>query len=108
MRLRYSRALAGVLVLLAVAAAGAASASGKPAPAPAYKLAAVGAYGGEPTIASNTKGELYDTTPSGGTLLYKSTNHGSTWAQTTTAHPSRGDDCGLTDPSNAVYQGNLA
>ena len=108
MRLRYSRALAGVLVLLMVAAIGATSASGKPTPAPAYKLATVGAYGGEPTIASNTNGELYDTTPSGGTLLYKSTNHGTTWSQTTTADPSSGDDCVFTDQSNAVYECNLA
>src|SRR5437868_8129067 len=108
MRLRYGRALAGVLVLLMVAAIGTTSASGKPTPAPAYKLATVGPYGGEPTIASSTKGELYDTTPSGGTLLYKSTNHGSTWSPTTTADPSSGDDCVFTDQSDAVYECNLA
>ena len=108
MRFRYSRALAGAVVLLAFAAIGAPGASGKPAPAPAYKLATVGAFGGEPTITANTKGELYDTTPSGGTLLYKSTNHGATWSQATTADPSSGDDCVFTDQSNAVYECNLA
>ena len=108
MRARYSRALAFAAALIAVAAIGTAGATGKPTPAPSYKLANVGAYGGEPTIASNSKGELYDTTPSGGTLLYKSTNHGSTWTQATTADPSSGDDCVFTDQSNAVYECNLA
>jgi hypothetical protein len=51
---------------------------------------------------------LYDTTPSGGTLLYKSTNHGGTWTKATTADPSSGDDCVFTDQSNAVYECNLA
>ena len=108
MRARYLRALAFAAALIAVAAIGTAGATGKPTPAPSYKLANVGAYGGEPTIASNSKGELYDTTPSGGTLLYKSTNHGSTWTQATTADPSSGDDCVFTDQSNAVYECNLA
>src|SRR6266699_3874610 len=115
MKLRCSHALAVVAVLLAIAAIGPASgASGKPAPpapksaAPAYKLADVGPFGGEPTIAANGKGELYDTTPSGGTLLYKSTNHGATWTQTTTADPSSGDDCVTTDQSGALYECNLA
>ena len=31
---------------------------------PTYSLANVGAFGGEPSIASNRHGELYDTTPS--------------------------------------------
>jgi hypothetical protein len=75
---------------------------------PGYTLANVGAYGGEPDITANTKGELYDTTPSGGTILYKSTNHGSTWTQATTADPSSGDDCVFTDQSNALYECNLA
>src|SRR5437867_10386219 len=115
MRPKHLRALAIVLAPVAVAAIGpTAGASAKPAPpppkssSPAYKLANVGPYGGEPTITSNLKGELYDTTPSGGTLLYKSTNHGATWTQTTTADPSSGDDCVFTDQSNAVYECNLA
>jgi hypothetical protein len=36
-------------------------------PVPGLRLANVGAFGGEPSIASNAHGELYDTTPSGGT-----------------------------------------
>jgi hypothetical protein len=79
-----------------------------PTKPPVYSLANVGAFGGEPSIWSNTKGELYDTTPSGGTLLYKSTTHGSSWTQATTADPSSGDDCVFTDQSNALYLCNLA
>ena len=109
MQRNHLRVPAIVLAVLALAAVGLAQgASAKPAPAPAYKLANVGPFGGEPTIASNTKGELYDTTPEGGTLLYKSTNHGATWTQTTTADPSSGDDCVTTDQSGALYECNLA
>ena len=112
MRRKDLRALAIALAVLAFAAVGPMTgASAKPAPkttAPAYTLANVGPFGGEPTIASNTKGELYDTTPSGGTLLYKSTNHGSSWTQATTADPSSGDDCVTTDQSGALYECNLA
>ena len=104
-RMRALTAAAAVVAIASLAVA--ASALGKPA-APVYKLADVGAFGGEPTIAANGKGELYDTTPSGGTLLYRSTNHGSTWIPATTADPSSGDDCVFTDQSNAVYECNLA
>jgi hypothetical protein len=80
----------------------------KASKAPVYSLANVGAYGGEPSITANSTGELYDTTPSGGTILYKSTNRGSTWTQAATADPSSGDDCVFTDQSNALYLCNLA
>jgi hypothetical protein len=96
-------AFAGVYGALAVGGAGA-----KASKPPAYTLANVGAFGGEPTIAANSKGELYDTTPSGGTILYKSANRGATWTQATTADPSSGDDCVSTDQSNALYECNLA
>src|SRR2546421_10800634 len=76
--------------------------------APSYSLTNVGAFGGEPTIAASGKGELYDTTPSGGTILYKSTDQGATWTQATTADPSSGDDCVFTDQSNSLYECNLA
>ena len=108
MRARSRRALAAIAALCAVVAVTAAGASGISTAHPAYTLATVGKYGGEPTIASTSKGVLYDTTPSGGTLLYKSTNHGRTWTKTTTADPSSGDDCVFTDQSNAVYECNLA
>src|SRR5258705_7771591 len=75
---------------------------------PAYQVVNVGAYGGEPSIVSDTSGRLYDTTPSGGTITYRSTDRGATWQQTTTADPNSGDDCLATDQSNAVYLCNLA
>ena len=100
---------AGLLAFASVyAALGVAVASAKAAKAPTYSLANVGAYGGEPSIAANSKGELYDTTPSGGTVLYKSTTHGASWTQATTADAASGDDCVFTDQSDALYLCNLA
>src|SRR5205807_805939 len=93
-----------VAVGLALASAGQTLAAGPPA----YSVANVGAYGGEPSIVSDTLGQLYDTTPSGGTITYTSTNHGNTWRQVTTADPNSGDDCLATDQRNAVYLCNLA
>jgi hypothetical protein len=75
---------------------------------PAYSIANVGAYGGEPSIVSDSLGQLYDTTPQGGTITYTSTDHGTTWAQVKTADPVSGDDCLATDQLNAVYLCNLA
>src|SRR6476660_5888654 len=92
MRTPFWRALAFAGLVLAAAVVGPTAGAGGN-PAPSYKLANVGPFGGEPTIASNTKGELYDTTPSGGTLLYKSKDRGATWTKATTADPSSGDDC---------------
>src|SRR5438128_2257402 len=112
MKITRSAVLAMVASLLAftgfygTVVAGVASA--KASKPPAYSLANVGAYGGEPSITANSKGELYDTTPSGGTILYKSTNHGSTWTRATTADASSGDDCVFTDQSDALYLCNLA
>jgi hypothetical protein len=97
-----------LLVLAGVGGAllgGAASAS---ANSPAYTLANVGPFGGEPSITANRHGELYDTTPSGGTLLYRSTDRGTTWTKAATADPSSGDDCIATDQSGALYLCNLA
>jgi len=106
---RVLRTLPALLVFVGVyGAVGVASGAAKASKAPAYSLANVGAYGGEPSIGVNTKGELYDTTPSGGTILYKSTTRGSSWTQATTADPSSGDDCVFTDQSNALYECNLA
>src|ERR1700757_2675118 len=89
MRITRSRVLATVAGLLVfggaygVAVVGVAGA--KASKAPVYSVANVGAYGGEPSIWANSKGELYDTTPSGGTILYKSTDRGVSWTQATTA-----------------------
>jgi hypothetical protein len=75
---------------------------------PAFSTANVGAYGGEPSLVSDGNGVLYDTTPSGGTVIYRSTDQGLTWQQRTTADANSGDDCLATDQSNAVYMCNLA
>src|ERR1700737_4171517 len=75
---------------------------------PTYSLANVGAYGGEPSIASDPLGQLYETTPEGGTLTYTSTDHGTTWKPVATADLKSGDDCLATDQSGAVYLCNLA
>src|ERR1700751_505040 len=84
------------------------AAGAKPVKPPVYSLANVGGYGGEPSIWANGKGELYDTTPSGGTVLYKSTDRGVSWTQATTADTASGDDCVFTDQSDALYLCNLA
>ena len=74
----------------------------------AYAVADVGPYGGEPSIAADRAGRLYDTTPSGGTLTYTSVDGGKTWSPVTTADKASGDDCLATDQANAVYLCNLA
>src|SRR5712691_10164827 len=96
--------------LLSVATGVVLSASGAvfAADPPAYRLTDVGAYGGEPSIVSDRLGQLYDSTPSGGTITYTSTDRGATWNQVTTADPASGDDCLATDQLNAVYLCNLA
>jgi hypothetical protein len=108
MGLSRSWLLRTAAAVLAVAGLGGVVTTSAWAATPKYSLANVGAYGGEPTIASNLKGELYDTTPSGGTILYKSTDKGATWHQTATADPNSGDDCVTTDQSGALYECNLA
>ena len=109
---KRSRLLPFTISAILLAAAAALSSgilvSVQAAPTPGYKLSTVGAYGGEPSIASDSLGRLYDTTPSGGTLTYTSANHGSTWSQVTTADPNSGDDCLATDQANSVYLCNLA
>src|SRR5439155_17101291 len=82
--------------------------AGLAASSPGYSVANVGPYGGEPSIVSDSLGQLYDTTPSGGTLTYTSTDRGKTWRPVTTADPNSGDDCLATDQSGAVYLCNLA
>jgi hypothetical protein len=105
------RVRAAVFVLLAsagsLATVGADAASAK-VQAPGYSIATLPVYGGEPTIAASPSGVLYDTTPSGGTVLFRSTDAGTTWTQATTSDPSSGDDCVFTDQSGAVYECNLA
>ncbi len=92
-----------VLGVLAGITAGVAAAS-----APKFNLVTLPLYGGEPSIWASDQGVLYDTTPSGGTILFRSTNGGKSWVQAKTADPSSGDDCVATDQSGAVYECNLA
>jgi hypothetical protein len=73
-----------------------------------WTVANVGAFGGEPSLASDPRGVLYDTTPSGGMIAYRSADRGRTWKQVTTADKNSGDDCVATDQTGAVYECNLA
>src|SRR5437763_2930147 len=104
---RATAVAAALVAFMAVYCGAVVAARGTTTP-PGYSLANVGAFGGEPSIAVNRKGELYDTTPSGGTVLYKSTDHGATWTKTTTADTSSGDDCVFTDHAGKLYLCNLA
>src|SRR3979411_458976 len=99
----FAVACIGSVVIAAVGVSSAVAAS-----PPSYSLADVGAYGGEPSLVSDGNGRLYDTTPSGGTVTYTSTNRGATWTQVKTADTKSGDDCLATDQANAVYLCNLA
>jgi hypothetical protein len=105
--------LTRTVVLIAVAAAGAAAVSTAPTATAAsahqrWRLADVGAFGGEPSLASDPHGVLYDTTPSGGMIAYRSADEGKTWTQIATADKSSGDDCVTTDQTGAIYECNLA
>jgi hypothetical protein len=76
----------------------------------------VGAYGGEPSITSDRKGVLYETTPSGlpsgpqagDPPIYRSTNHGASWTLIQPADTNSGDDCLATDQGRSLYWCNLA
>ena len=103
-----SRALRSLSAAALIAVASVAGVEARAPSPPAYALANVGAFGGEPSIVSDSKGRLYDTTPEGGTVTYASGDKGRTWHQVTTADPNSGDDCLATDQSNAVYLCNLA
>jgi hypothetical protein len=98
-----SLAFAGTSGVVALASAAASAAK-----APVYNLVNVGAFGGEPSITANSRGELYDITPSGGTVLYRSVDRGATWSQATTADTASGDDCVFTDQADELYICNLA
>ncbi len=104
----FFRAVASVLLAFGAVLGVFAATAGARTDSPSYALVTVGKFGGEPTIASSPTGVLYDTTPSGGTILYRSTNHGESWTKATTADKASGDDCVTTDQSGAVYECNLA
>jgi hypothetical protein len=102
------RVLLAVAVVALVATASGATVVARSTPVPGYQVANVGAYGGEPSIVSDTAGRLYDATPNGGTITYRSIDRGQSWQRVTTADPNSGDDCLATDQANAVYLCNLA
>src|ERR1700682_3254741 len=109
----FRRRVVAATGLCSVVIATAAGGAGLPRAAlgaspPTYSVADVGASGGTPSTASNSRGQLYETTPEGGTLTYTSTDRGTTWKKVTTADPKSGDDCLATDQSNSVYLCNLA
>src|SRR2546421_1167583 len=96
--------VAGLLVFGGVYGAAVVGVAGaKASKPPVYSLANVGAYGGEASIWSDSKGELYDTTPSGGTLLYNSTTHGSPSAHCPTAEPFRREYWVVADQCTVLY-----
>ena len=107
--------LAG-LVLVASGLVARAAAPAAASAAPAYSLADVGAYGGEPSIAADRKGVLYETTPSGlpgGPLagdppIYRSASKGASWTLIQPADTTSGDDCLATDQARSLYWCNLA
>ncbi|MGE5289652.1 MAG: hypothetical protein ACM3ML_21165, partial [Micromonosporaceae bacterium] len=107
--------LAG-LILIAPGLAAPAAATAVASSGSAYSLVNVGAYGGEPSIASDSKGVLYETTPSGlpsGPLagdppIYRSTNAGASWTMIQPADTTSGDDCLATDQGRSLYWCNLA
>src|SRR5204862_2833943 len=108
MKISRHALLAGAGVVSVVSAAIGLASGALAASTPGYSVANVGAYGGEPSIVSDSLGQLYVTTPSGGTITYTSANRGASWTQATTADPSSGDDCLATDLANSVYLCNLA
>src|SRR6266699_6005758 len=96
--------LAG-LALMASGLAAPAAATAVASSGPAYSLANVGAFGGEPSITSDSKGVLYETTPSGlpsgpqtgDPPIYRSPNGGASWSMIQPADTTSGDDCLATD-----------
>ena len=111
---RFLLLLAGLtLAALGLAAPAATAAAGS---GPAYSLVNVGAFGGEPSIASDSKGVLYETTPSGlpsGPMagdppIYRSANAGGSWTMIQPADTTSGDDCLATDQARSLYWCNLA
>src|SRR6267154_1430202 len=105
----------GAAVLVARFATPAAATPAAASPAPAYSVVNVGAYGGEPSITSDSRGVLYETTPSGlpsGPLagsppIYRSTNAGASWTLIQPADNNSGDDCLATDQARSLYWCNL-
>lgn len=102
------RAALGCAVLALTPALAALSPSAGAAQRQTWSLVNVGKFGGEPSIAADPHGVLYDITPTGGMVAYRSTDHGRSWQPITVADKSSGDDCVTTDEAGGVYECNLA
>ena len=107
-RIPVQLVLAAGLALVATTLAGTSSGATPNVVQPVWSVADVGPFGGEPSLAADPQGVLYDATPSGGMRTYRSADRGVTWAPTTLPDRSSGDDCVTTDQSGAVYECNLA
>jgi hypothetical protein len=98
-----------LIAILAVAALPAlAPPSTVAATPPSYTVHKVGAYGGEPTIWSDSRGYLYSTYLHDDPNILRSTDHGTTWHPLKSADASTGDDCIVADQANKLYWCNLA
>jgi hypothetical protein len=73
---------------------------------PVFSLSPAGAFGGEPSVTSDTNGVLYATSPSG-PQTYRSTDKGATWTNIQSPDNNSGDDCLNTDQANSLYWCNL-
>src|SRR5207248_2130099 len=105
---RHRRGLLGVAAVGLLAAALISSQIGSRAATLTFGLVDVGGFGGEPSITSDSNGVLYDTTPSGGAPVYRSTDAGASWTSIDhTGWTSSGDDCITTDQENSAYWCNL-
>ena len=93
---------AGALTAGLFASAATAHAAG----VPVFNLSPVGAFGGEPSITSDSNGILYDTSPSG-PQTYRSSDQGATWTNIQSPDNNSGDDCLNTDAANSLYWCNL-
>jgi hypothetical protein len=100
--------LAGALGAVAVLVATAPSGAGAVGGGLNFSIANVGKYGGEPSMVTDRNGVLYVSTPQGGTVTYRSDDHGASWHPVKLADPNSGDDCLGTDESGAVYLCNLS
>src|SRR5438105_10748077 len=113
MRGRLS-ASARLLIAVSALAALVLASTAAQASAPKFSLSIVGAYGGEPSIISDSNGVLYDTTPSSLSVngsdvipIYRSTSRGKSWTRIQEADTSSGDDCLGMDQANDLYWCNL-
>ncbi|TMB91796.1 MAG: hypothetical protein E6J45_04650 [Chloroflexi bacterium] len=72
----------------------------------AFSLTQVGAFGGEPSLSTDTNGLLYDSSPSGPDT-FRSNDKGATWTQIQSPDTTSGDTCINTDAENSLYWCNL-